>query len=260
MKRIITSILCLCLLVGALSSCAGCGKHSTDPNAKGHDFLDQWSTNATYHWHDCSDKTCTVQIDKAEHTWGEPTLVKEATVDGSGELKYVCTVCDRSKTETVDFEGFDASIWTDLAKADNFANVTIEENITKNEVYKSAYYRINAEGVLVTTVNTESSETESEFVEEATAQRLRTYFTDVFTTIIPLGNQCVYVGISKNFTSDKTFDVTIDGVDYKLSELDISVTSESKVSSLKFVLTDAAGAASKYEISLSAYGTTKFPE
>ena len=260
MKKIITSILCLCLLVGALSSCAGCGKHPTDPNAKGHNFLDQWSTNATYHWHDCSDKTCTVQIDKAEHTWGEPTLVKEATVHEHGELKYVCTVCARSKTEAVVFKGFDASFWADIAKAENFANITVAENTTQNEVYKSASYLFTAEAVHVTNINTDTSEMTSEVAGEATAQRLRTYYADLFSVVIALGEKCDYVEISRTFSSASTFDVTIDGTAYKLSELAIELDSDLKASKLNFVLTDAAGAATKYEISLSAYGTTKLPE
>ena len=258
MKRILTSILCL-ILVLSFTSCAGCGKHPTDPAAKGHDYLDQWSTNATHHWHDCSDKTCTAQIDKAEHTWGEPTLVKEATFKEAGELKYVCTVCQRSKIETVDFKGFDASFWADLCKAENFANITIAENTIVGEAYNSAYYRFNADGVHFTNVNTDTSETTSEIVGEATAARLRAYYAEFLPTIIAFGEKCEYIPISKSLASSDTFDVTVDGGAYKITELKIELDDSLKVERLQFVMTNDRGA-TQYDIVLSEYGTTKFPE
>ena len=258
MKRILTSILCL-ILVLSFTSCAGCGKHPTDPAAKGHDYLDQWSTNATHHWHDCSDKTCTAQIDKAEHTWSEPTLVKEATFKEAGELKSVCTVCQRSKIEYVEFKGFDASFWADLCKAENFANVTISENTTVAEVYASAIYYFTTEAVYLTSVNVDTSETTTEAVGEATAARLRTYYADFLATVIALGEKCEYIPISKSLSSSETFDVTVDGGAYKITELEIALDDSLKVSNLKFVMTNDRGA-TQYDISLSAYGTTKIPE
>lgn len=259
MKRILTSILCL-ILVLSFTSCAGCGKHPTDPEAKGHDYLDQWSTNATHHWHACAEKTCNAQIDRAEHTWGEPTLVKEATVHEPGELKYVCTVCQRSKTEAVEFEGFETSFWTDLAKAENFANITIAENTTKGEQYDSAIYRFNASGVHLTSVNTVTSEQTSEIVGEATAERLRTFYSGLLSAVITLGEKCEYVPISRSFAASETVDVTVDGVAYKLSELSIELSSDLKASKLEFVLTTAEGAVTEYDLSLSDYGSTTFPE
>jgi hypothetical protein len=258
MKRILTSILCL-ILVLSFTSCAGCGKHPTDPAAKGHDYLDQWSTNATHHWHDCSDKTCTAQIDRAEHTWGEATLVKEATFKEAGELKYVCTVCQRSKIETVDFKGFDASFWADLCKAENFANVTLSENTTVAEVYASAIYYFTTEAVYLTSVNVDTSETTTEEVGEATAARLRSYYADFLATVIALGEKCEYIPISKSLSSSETFDVTVDGGAYKITELKIELDDSLKVSHLQFVMTNDRGA-TQYDISLSAYGTTKIPE
>ena len=258
MKRILTSILCL-ILVLSFTSCAGCGKHPTDPAAKGHDYLDQWSTNATHHWHDCSDKTCTAQIDRAEHTWGEPTLVKEATFKEAGELKYVCTVCQRSKIEYVEFKGFDASFWADLCKAENFANVTISENTTVAEVYASAIYYFTTEAVYLTSVNVDTSETTSEIVGEATAARLRAYYAEFLPTIIALGEKCEYIPISRSLASSDTFDVTVDGGAYKITELEIALDDSLKVERLQFVMTNDRGA-TQYDIVLSEYGTTKFPE
>lgn len=259
MKRTVTAILCLILTLGAFTSCAGCGKHPTDPAAKGHDFLPQWSTNATHHWHDCSEKTCTAQIDRAEHTWGEPTLLKEATFQESGELKYVCTVCQRSKIDTVDFEGFEDSFWADLAKASNYKNFMLSEDTTVGDTYASATYRFTDDAVYLTSVNVESSETSTEEVGEATANRLRSYYTEFLGTVIGLGQKCDFVLISRTFSSSETFDVTIDGKACKISELNIELDEDLKVRRLIFVLTDADGVATKYECSLSEYGTTSKP-
>ena len=260
MKRTITAILCLILTLGAFTSCSGCGKHPTDPAAKGHDFLPQWSTNATHHWHDCSDKTCTAQIDRAEHTWGEATLVKEATIDSDGELKSVCTVCQRSKIEYVEFKGFDASFWTDLAKASNYENYTLSESTITGDVYASALYYFTADKVYLTSVNVDTSEMTTEEVGEATAERLRSYYTNFLGTVIELGQKCEYVLISRSFASSESFDVTVDGKAYKISELKIELDDDLKVTKLDFVMTDAENSAVKYDYSFSAYGTTAKPE
>ena len=260
MKRTVTAILCLILTLGAFTSCAGCGKHPTDPAAKGHDYLPQWSTNATHHWHACSDKTCTAQIDRAEHTWGEATLVKEATIDSDGELKSVCTVCQRSKIEYVEFKNFESSFWADLAKASNYENYTLEENTTVGEVYASAIYSFTAETVYFTNVDVNSSEMTTEEVGEATAERLRSCYTSLFGTLIVLGEKCEFFPISRGFTSEETFDVTIDGKACKVSELMIELNEDHKVRKLAFVLTDAENNTTKYEINLRNYGTTVKPE
>lgn len=77
----------------------------------GHGFLQQWQTDAQSHWRICKYKTCEEIIDKADHTWGEGTVLSTPTESTDGQTKYVCTVCGRSKTDTVSIK--------DDASADN---------------------------------------------------------------------------------------------------------------------------------------------
>lgn len=37
-----------------------------------------------------------------KHTWGEPTITKEATETEIGEITYVCTECGEVRTETIE--------------------------------------------------------------------------------------------------------------------------------------------------------------
>jgi hypothetical protein len=152
-------------------------------------------------------------------------------------------------------EGIDAPAYI----AENFANVTISENTTVAEVYASAIYYFTTEAVYLTSVNVDTSETTTEAVGEATAARLRTYYAEFLPTIIALGEKCEYIPISRSLASSDTFDVTVDGGAYKITELEIALDDSLKVSNLKFVMTNDRGA-TEYDISLSAYGTTKIPE
>ena len=101
----------------------------------GHGFLPQWSTDADYHWHDCMHKTCTEIIDKGEHTWDKGTYTIVPTVDFDGEIKYVCTTCQRSKTETVTYEQI---------RWDGKFTDTVFENFTFHQIVESPY--TNADG------------------------------------------------------------------------------------------------------------------
>ena len=86
----------------------------------GHGFLQQWQTDAQSHWRICKYKTCDDIIDKADHTWDEGTVLSAPTETTDGQTKYVCTVCGRSKTDTVS------------TKDDNSGDQTPENNETNN--------------------------------------------------------------------------------------------------------------------------------
>ncbi len=93
----------------------------------GHGFLDQWMTNADEHWRICKYKTCTDEIDRAPHSWDSGTVLSEPTLEKDGETKYVCTVCGRTKIETVSFESqtqIKSKLWPekiDDSAFDNFS-------------------------------------------------------------------------------------------------------------------------------------------
>lgn len=77
-----------------------------DVHAKipGHGFLNAYQTDAQSHWRICKHKTCTDIIDKGDHEWDEGTVITEPSAEADGKTKYVCTVCERTKTVTVPFK------------------------------------------------------------------------------------------------------------------------------------------------------------
>lgn len=133
MKKIVTLLLTLALCVSACASLASCAKknESTEHTpASEHTYLSVWSTNATHHWHACSAKGCDQIKDKSEHTWDEGRIIAEPTPAKSGEIKYTCTECERTKVEPIPFAGFTADSWAKMIAKDNFSNVTILQSYT----------------------------------------------------------------------------------------------------------------------------------
>ncbi len=65
MKRKISFILALCLIVSMLVLAVGC-------NDKEHVHVAQtaWQTDATHHWHTCDGEECEEQLNKTEHNFG----------------------------------------------------------------------------------------------------------------------------------------------------------------------------------------------
>ena len=73
--------------------CSVCGGTiAADPHA----FSQQWSYNASEHWHECL--VCGIQIDNAEHTF-EWVTDKEATETEKGEKHEECSVCHATRNE-----------------------------------------------------------------------------------------------------------------------------------------------------------------
>ena len=63
-----------------------------------HTYSSSWSSDANYHWHD---STCGHDItkDKSTHTWGTPTVVREANCSQKGLTRTSCTICNYYKEE-----------------------------------------------------------------------------------------------------------------------------------------------------------------
>lgn len=85
------------LLILGISGC----NHDSENNHE-HTFSEEWTSDATYHWHEA---TCghTDETDgMAEHTFDDGKITKESTEDAEGEKTFTCTVCGYTKTETVE--------------------------------------------------------------------------------------------------------------------------------------------------------------
>ena len=72
-------------------------------NSHVHNGGDTWLNDETHHWHKCTAEGCAIAdgvYDKAEHTWGDPVVV-EPTVDAAGSKTFTCSVCGKTKVETL---------------------------------------------------------------------------------------------------------------------------------------------------------------
>lgn len=76
-----------------------CGTQPATPGHK-HSFATTWSTDSTYHWHDCTG--CDEVSDKSAHTFGQWTTTVEATIVSAGSKERECSVCHYKETETID--------------------------------------------------------------------------------------------------------------------------------------------------------------
>lgn len=87
MKKIVTMLLTVCLLLSLVAAFASCGHE--------HNFKSDWSKDATHHWHACDGEDCTEVSEKAEHTWGDPVVIE------SKERVFTCSVCGQTKYEAI---------------------------------------------------------------------------------------------------------------------------------------------------------------
>lgn len=90
-KSIMFMVFAFCLVVSAMFIFAACGHN--------HKATTEWQSDATYHWHAC--ESCEEQLDKAEHTWDAGVITTQATETTETIKTFTCTVCGKTKTETV---------------------------------------------------------------------------------------------------------------------------------------------------------------
>ncbi|MBR3894821.1 MAG: hypothetical protein IKJ35_06700 [Clostridia bacterium] len=101
MKKFITFLLVLCMMVTVFASCTNESSTNEPPTsettapAHEHDFKAEWEKDTTHHWHVCKGEACAETADKAEHTWGEPV------VSAAKERVFTCTACGQTKSEAI---------------------------------------------------------------------------------------------------------------------------------------------------------------
>lgn len=85
-------------------SCTVCGytaKEAIEKLAHTHKFATEWTKDETNHWHEATCEHTTEVSDKAEHTFGDWTVTKEATEEAEGSRERSCTVCEYTATEVI---------------------------------------------------------------------------------------------------------------------------------------------------------------
>lgn len=154
MKKTIRMILSLVLVLvlGAALLVACNNKGGEEPET--HTYSTTWSHDATYHWHDCTVSGCGEQFDKAEHVWDEGTVTTPATFTSDGEKTYTCTVCQKTKKETVTMEYIDVNFVKSDAEVQTKVRFTVAASGTyyfRYEVqdcgFANGYYWINMKKV-----------------------------------------------------------------------------------------------------------------
>ena len=78
-----------------------CGKkvERTGDVPSGHNYSEDWSTDATSHWHDCSN--CDEKSSLGEHVWNEGVVIETPTEEKDGKKEFTCTECGFSREETI---------------------------------------------------------------------------------------------------------------------------------------------------------------
>ncbi len=66
-----------------------------------HSFSKEWSSDGTYHWHAATCGHTTLKSEQSWHWWDKGTITTEATHNQVGIRTYKCTVCSKTKTETI---------------------------------------------------------------------------------------------------------------------------------------------------------------
>lgn len=71
-----------------------------------HDWSENWTSDAGYHWHECTADNCNITMNSlkdgyAAHTFGEFTTTQEPTCSKTGIQTRECSVCHYVDTQTI---------------------------------------------------------------------------------------------------------------------------------------------------------------
>ena len=98
MKRFTRAVLTALTGAGLLLGLTAC---NWTPDAHVHSYSEDWTYDETNHWHEATCGDTDTVSGKASHSWDSGTVTKEAGCTETGEMKYTCTVCGATKTETI---------------------------------------------------------------------------------------------------------------------------------------------------------------
>ena len=99
-RRIILCVLLVAVFATsiALAACDNLGNGNNGGNVT-HNFSDKWSTDGTFHWHDCTDEDCTQVSNKAAHLFGSWVLDGYSTASEKGARHRECVTCHYVQTD-----------------------------------------------------------------------------------------------------------------------------------------------------------------
>ena len=121
-----------CFSISFCLSFASCG-HA-------HVFKQEWTADATHHWHACEKEGCLEVSDKAEHAWGEGVITLPATIDTPGDKAFTCSVCGEVKHEVIEVKTtVTDEEWAEATKPTNF---TVNALVTDKGSQESSTYKV----------------------------------------------------------------------------------------------------------------------
>lgn len=108
-------------------------------NKTGHQYSEDWKTDAENHWHECS---CGKRVDTGTHSFGEWSVTKAATAVEDGSRQRKCTTCGYAQTEAVAATGDGSNPADDSPKAP-------QTGVFENGLLWSAALALGSSGLIV---------------------------------------------------------------------------------------------------------------
>ena len=116
------------------ATCNTCGYERAAHTA--HTAGTVWEKDETNHWHVCTASGCEEKLDTAAHTWNEGAITTEATFVNDGVKTYTCTVCAKTRTESVAFECAEVPFEKSTVADKTYATITITDDTIGTYYFK----------------------------------------------------------------------------------------------------------------------------
>ena len=82
-------------------TCTVCGYNKSESHE--HIISQEWQTNDEEHWKKCTVTGCLHTELSADHAWESAGIITEPTPDKNGEEEFICSVCQLSKIEQIEY-------------------------------------------------------------------------------------------------------------------------------------------------------------
>ena len=116
------------------ATCNTCGYERAAHTA--HTAGTVWENDETNHWRECTASGCEEKLDTAAHTWNAGEITTPATFTSDGEKTYTCTVCAKTKTESVAFECAEVPFEKSTVADKTYATITITDDTIGTYYFK----------------------------------------------------------------------------------------------------------------------------
>ena len=116
------------------ATCNTCGYERAAHTA--HTAGTVWENDETNHWRECTASGCEEKLDTAAHTWNAGEITTPATFTSDGVKTYTCTVCAKTRTESVAFECAEVPFEKSTVADKTYATITITDDTIGTYYFK----------------------------------------------------------------------------------------------------------------------------